>query len=90
MLVSAPTASYRTALSACGDESSDILCCGVQGRLTAHFPVNLFVTAIADGQIAQDTPAKIAERLSQIVRKVPKEQNTSVEVLEGNTVDLKV
>jgi hypothetical protein len=61
-----------------------------QGRLTAHFPVNLFVTAIADGQIAQDTPLKIAERLSQIVRKVPKEQNTSVEVLEGNTVDLKV
>ena len=32
--------------------------------------VNLFVTAIADGDMARDTPAKVQERLSQIVRKV--------------------
>ena len=51
-----------------------------EARLTAHFAVNLFVTAIADGELAQDTPPKVLERLSQIVRKVPKEQNTSVEV----------
>jgi hypothetical protein len=49
-------------------------------RLTAHFAVNLFVTAIADGDLAHDTPPKVQERLNMIVRKVPKEQNTSVEV----------
>jgi len=61
-----------------------------EGRLTAHFPVNLFVTAIADGEMARDTPPKVQERLAQIVRKVPKEQNTSVEVSEGCTIDLKM
>ena len=60
------------------------------GRPTAHFPVNLFVTAIADGTMARDTPAKVQERLQQIIRKVPKEQNTSVEVCEGVTIDLKM
>ena len=52
--------------------------------------MNLFVTAIADGEMAKDTPVKVQERLSQIVRKVPKEQNTSVEVAEGATIDLKM
>ena len=51
-----------------------------EARLTAHFAVNLFVTAIADGALAHDTPPKVVDRLRQIVRKVPKEQNTSVEV----------
>lgn len=60
-------------------------------RLSAYFPVNLFVTAIADGQIASDTPQKVAERLSLIVRKVPKEQNTSVEISDGaGTVPLQM
>lgn len=49
-------------------------------RLTAHFPVNLFVTAIADGHMACDTQPKVQDRLAHIVRKVPKEQNTCVEV----------
>lgn len=59
-------------------------------NLTAHFPVNLFITAIADGVIAKDTPPKAADRLSQIVKKVPKEQNTSVDVMDGKTIDLKM
>ena len=62
----------------------------VEGKATAHFPVNLFVTAIADGSIESDTPQKIRERLGQIVRKVPKEQNTNVEVCDGGTIDLKM
>ena len=51
--------------------------------LSAYFPVSLFVTAIAEGEISSDTPNKVAERLSLIVRKVPKEQNTSVDMGEG-------
>eukprot|EP00960_Hanusia_phi_P069207 767028-Hanusia_phi.AAC.3 len=62
----------------------------VEAKATAHFPVNLFVTAIADGSIESDTPQKIRERLAQIVRKVPKEQNTNVEVCDGGTIDLKM
>ena len=56
---------------------------GGEQTLTAYFPVNLFVTAIADGQIAGDTAPKMAERLGLIVRKIPKEQNTSVEIADG-------
>jgi len=60
-------------------------------RLSAYFPVSLFVTAIADGQITSDAPPKVAERLSLIVRKVPKEQNTSVEISDGTgTVPLQM
>jgi len=60
-------------------------------RLSAYFPVSLFVTAIADGQITSDTNQKVAERLSLIVRKVPKEQNTSVEISDGTgTVPLQM
>jgi hypothetical protein len=33
-------------------------------RLSAYFPVNLFVTAIADGQITSDTPPKVSQRLA--------------------------
>jgi hypothetical protein len=53
------------------------------------FPVALFVTAIADGAVTRDTPQKAKERLSLIVSKIPKEQNTSVELKEG-TLDLKM
>ena len=64
---------------------------GPTPHLTAYFPVNLFVTAIADGQIASDTPNKVAERLGLIVRKVPKEQNTSVEIADAaGTVPLQM
>jgi hypothetical protein len=48
--------------------------------MTAHFPVNLFVTAVADGLMAGDTKHKEQDRLGHIVSKVPKEQNTCVEV----------
>jgi len=53
------------------------------------FPVALFVTAIADGTVTRDTPQKAKERLNLIVSKIPKEQNTSVELKEG-TQDLKM
>ena len=33
-------------------------------RLSAYFPVNLFVTAIADGQITSDTPPKVYQCLA--------------------------
>ena len=79
--VSAATSGSATPLS--GEEA-------FQPRLSAHFGVNLFVTAIADGMVAADTPLKVQERLSQIVRKVPKEQNTSVEVRGDGTIDLKM
>jgi hypothetical protein len=58
--------------------------------LSAFFPVSLFVTAIADGELANDVSHKSRDRLAQIIRKVPKEQNTSVEVAEGHTIDLKM
>jgi hypothetical protein len=56
-----------------------------EAGLTAHLAVNLFVTAIAAGEVAEDTAPKVQERLSHIVSKVPKEQKTCVEVPPSHT-----
>ena len=52
------------------------------GCPAGHFLVNLFVTAIGEGEVLCDAPDKKAyERLGHVVSKVPKEQNTTVEVM---------
>lgn len=49
------------------------------GGCDAHFIVHLFVTAIADGRMTQDTMVpKTWDVLQQVITKVSKEQNTSV------------
>lgn len=65
--------------SAFGDAGTKLL----QSSHASIFPVSLFVTAIADGTLARDTPQKARERLGQIISKIPKEQNTSVDLKEG-------
>jgi hypothetical protein len=61
-----------------GEDDGDSVC--ESPRMTAHFPVNLFVTAVADGLMEGGTKHKEQDRLGHIVSKVPKEQNTCVEV----------
>ena len=57
--------------------------------LTAFFPVSLFITAIGQGKLARDISSKLRDRLEQVLSKIPKEQDTCVEV-EGDVIDLKM
>jgi len=60
------------------------------GGCDAHFIVHLFVTAIADGKMEQDTMVpKTWDVLQQVITKVSKEQNTTV-TLHGCSMDIKM
>ena len=54
------------------------------------FPSRFLLLRLQMGELANDVSHKSRDRLVQIIRKVPKEQNTSVEVAEGHTIDLKM
>uniref|UniRef100_A0A7S0I0P0 Uncharacterized protein n=1 Tax=Hanusia phi TaxID=3032 RepID=A0A7S0I0P0_9CRYP len=53
--------------------------CSPSGMIR-YLPVQLFVAAVGDGEVNQDTPPKTREILDQVVKKVSKEQNTVVNV----------
>lgn len=60
------------------------------GGCDAHFIVHLFVTAIADGKMAQDSMVpKTWDVLQQVITKVSKEQNTSI-TLHGTSMEIKM
>lgn len=58
-------------------------------QTSSYFPVMLYITAVGDGSLAKDISEKSRERLSSILSKIPKEQQTSIDC-GGGLVPLKL
>ena len=69
--------------------SQGVLKGAMMGEMSV-MPVHLFVAAVGDGQLADSTPPKARELLVQIIRKVSKEQNTVVTVLNEGTINIQL
>lgn len=59
-------------------------------RAEQHFPVSLTVIAIGDGIPVKNTQPKLLNRLNQLIKKVPKEHNCTVELPEDGLQPLKL